>query len=129
MNPHDDPNETELRRLFAERQQRDEAAAPRYAQRTKRPARTRSERWRRASAPWAAWAAATLLLFALGVGIVWKIRSSANPSRFPADDLPTFETWKAPTDFLLAVPGGEWLDSTPAFPDPDLIPSAHPRRL
>jgi hypothetical protein len=129
MNPHDDPHETALRRLFAAREQRDEAAAPGYEQRTKRPARARSKRWRRVSAPWAPWAAATLLFLALGVGIVWKVRSGADPSRVPADDSPTLETWKPPTDFLLAVPGGELLDSTPAFPDPDLIPSTHPRRL
>jgi hypothetical protein len=129
MNSHDDPHETELRRLFAEREQRDEAASPSYAQLTNRSTRARAERGWRASAPWAPWAAATLLLLALGMGIVWKVRSGADPSRFPAYDLPTFETWKPPTDFLLAVPGGELLDSTPAFPDPDLIPSTHPRRL
>ncbi len=130
MNPHDDPKEAELRRLFAERQQRDEAAAPRYEQRTKRTTRARTERWRRLSARLAPWAAATVLLLALVVvEIVWKVRSVADPSRFPADDVPTFETWKPPTDFLLAIPGGEMLDSTPSFPDPNLIPSAHPRRL
>ena len=145
--PDDDPQETELRQLFAARQQRDEAASPSYERLRNRPARARSTRrrsWWLAPAPWAAMGALLLALVALGV--IWRTW----PRSAPAPDLPareqlTLETWKAPTDFLLAVPGGELVDSTPAFPDPDLpvlpslstspsgsgpeIPSSHSRRL
>jgi hypothetical protein len=37
---------------------------------------------------------------------------------FSTPEQPRLSTWKAPTDFLLDVPGGALLNSTPAFPDP-----------
>lgn len=124
MNPHggdptnrpaDDPREAELRRLFATRERRDEALAPRLERLLSRPAGARSGRW------WQVPAAAALLLALVVLGIVWRAHSGAAPSRaLAAPDQPTLATWKAPTDFLLAVPGGELLDSTPAFPDPNL---------
>jgi hypothetical protein len=112
MNPHDDPREAELHQLFAARERRDEAAAPGFERLLGRPARARVGRW-----SWAA--AAALLLVLIAVGIVWRARSSETPPRtaaIPAQ--PTLATWKAPTDFLLNVPGGELLNSTPRFPDP-----------
>ena len=104
MNPHDDPHETELRRLFAERERRDEAAAPSYERVVHRPARARHGRRRLALA---SCAAGVLLLTLLAV---WRGRSGVAPE-------PALSTWKAPTDFLLAVPGNELLNSTPSFPD------------
>jgi hypothetical protein len=112
MNPNDDPEETELRRLFAERQRRDESAAPSYERVLHRPARARHGRRRLALA---SCAAGVLLLVLLAV---WKHRPEAQDLATP--DPSTLTTWKAPTDFLLAVPGGELLNSTPTFPDPDL---------
>lgn len=112
MNPQDDPRETGLPAIFAARQRRDEAAAPGFERLLHRPARARGGRW--------SWAAAAALLLALiAVGIVWRARSSTSPPRtaaLPAQ--PTLATWKAPTDFLLNVPGGELLNSTPKFSDP-----------
>lgn len=114
--PDDDPQEAELRRLFAERERRDEAASPGYERVVHRPARARDGRRRLALASCAAAAALLLALLA-----VWRDRPGAAPApAFPAPDRPTLATWKAPTDFLLAVPGGALLDSTPAFPDPRL---------
>ena len=109
MNPNDDPRETELRRLFAERQRRDEAASPSYERVVLRPARVRHGRRRLALA---SCAVGVLLLTLLAV---WRERPGA--PALPTPDQPTLATWKAPTDFLLAVPGGELLDSTPSFPD------------
>jgi hypothetical protein len=125
MNPHggdpldrpDDPREAELRRLFAERQRRDEAAAPGYERLLHRPAHARHGGWRLSPARWAA---AGILLFVLvALALLWRAQPGTAPPAL-SPDLPTLETWKAPTDFLLSVPGGELLDSTPAFPDPDL---------
>jgi hypothetical protein len=115
MKPQDNdllnsPDEAALQRLFTERERRDEAASPSYERVVHRPARA-GKGWR--------WVPATVgfLFFALvALGIVWRLRPA--PSLSP--DQPTLATWKAPTDFLLAVPGGELLDSTPAFPDPKL---------
>jgi len=104
MNPNDDPHETELRRLFAERQRRDEAASPTYERVVLRPARARHGRRRLALA---SCAAGILLLTLLAV---WRDRPGVAPA-------PALSTWKAPTDFLLAVPGSELLNSTPTFPD------------
>jgi hypothetical protein len=130
--PDDDVREAELRRLFAERRQRDEAASPGYERLRNRPARARGGRWW-TPVPWAG----ALLLLAVVLAVVWRLGSA--PPRVPPGGRPTIETWKAPTDFLLAVPGGELLDSTPTFPDPNLptlqggsgsrIPSSSPRRL
>jgi hypothetical protein len=119
MNPHDsDPDESVLERLFTARERRDEAAAPSVARVLRRPARgVRGGRWVPATVG--------LLLLAL---IFFGIIDKHHPE--PA---PTLATWKAPTDFLLNVPGGELLDSTPAFPSPNLpLPAAAnslPRRL
>jgi hypothetical protein len=120
MNPHDsDPDESVLQRLFTARGQRDEAASPGFARVLRRPAR--------AGAGGSRWVPATvgILLLALAVsGIVGR--------RHP-EPAPTLANWKAPTDFLLNVPGGELLDSTPAFPSRSLpLPAAsnsQPRRL
>jgi len=112
MTSNDDPREEELRRLFAARQRREEAAAPSYERVIHRPARVRHGRRRLALA-------SCVLLLALLV--VWRGRPEA--PKLAAPDQPTITTWKAPTDFLLAVPGGELLNSIPTFPDPD------PRRL
>lgn len=115
MKPHD---EDPLDGLFAARERRDEAASPSFARVLRRPARgAGGRRWMPA--------AVGVLLLALAVfGIV----SSRHPE--PA---PTLADWKAPTDFLLNVPGGDLLDSTPSFPSRDLpLPAAansQPRRL
>jgi hypothetical protein len=112
MNPQDDPNKAELRQLFAARQRRDEDAAPGFERLLRRPARARVGRW-----SWAA--AAALLLILIAGGIVWRARFGETPPRTAAiPGQPTLATWKAPTDFLLNVPGGELLSSTPRFPDP-----------
>jgi hypothetical protein len=118
MKPQDnDPlnsqDEAALQRLFTERERRDEAASPRYERIVRRPARAASGR---------RWVPATVGIFLLALvvlGIVWRHHQPA-PSPALSPDRPTLTTWKAPTDFLLAVPGGELLDSTPAFPDPNL---------
>ncbi len=113
----DDPREAELRRLFAARERRDEASAPGFERLLSRPAGVRhGRRW---LAP-AAWAAAALIAL-VALGIVWRAQPGAAPSRaLAAPDQSALATWRAPTDFLLAVPGGELLDSTPTFPDPNL---------
>ncbi len=113
MKPHDgDPDEAALQRLFKARERRDEAAAPGFERVAHRPARAGA-----AGGGWRVPATAGVLLLAIVVaGLVWRLHSGPAPSRSP--EPPTFATWKAPTDFLLAVPGGELLDSTPAFPDP-----------
>jgi hypothetical protein len=120
MNPHGgDPREAELRELFAERERRDEAASPSYERVVHRPAGApRNGRRRLAPAAWALTGALLLALVALE--IVWRAHPGSVPSPALSPDQPTLATWKAPTDFLLSVPGGELLDSTPAFPDPDL---------
>lgn len=102
MNPDDDLHETELRRLFAERQRRDEAASPGYERVIHGQARVRGGGRRLVLAACAA--AGFVLVVLLTV--------------FSTPDQPTLSTWKAPTDFLLDVPGGALLNSTPAFPDP-----------
>lgn len=113
MKPQDtDPDEAALQQLFTERERRDEAASPGYEWMVRRPARAAGRR---------RWVPATVgfLFFALvALGIVWRLRPAPAPSLSP--DQPTLTTWKAPTDFLLAVPGGELLDSTPAFPSHNL---------
>jgi hypothetical protein len=122
MNPHDsDPDESVLERLFTARERRDEAAAPSFARGLRRPARgVRGWRWVPATV-------GLLLLALIVAGIVGRRHLE------PAAPAPTLATWKAPTDFLLNVPGGELLDSTPAFPSPNLpLPAAansQPRRL
>jgi hypothetical protein len=109
MKPQDgDPDEKLLQRLFTARERRDEAASPGYERVVHRPARAAGGR-RRAPA-----AVGALLLALVIVGIVWRrLPKPAGPAPSPS-----LATWKAPTDFLLTVPGGELLDSTPAFPDP-----------
>jgi hypothetical protein len=112
MTPQDDPREAGLRQLFSARKRRDEDAAPEFERLLRRPARARVGQW-----SWAA--AAALLLVLVAVGIVWRARSGETPPRTAAVPAqPTLATWKAPTDFLLNVPGGELLNSTPAFSDP-----------
>jgi len=133
MNPHgndhrhppgDELREEELRRLFTERERRDEASAPGYERLRRRPAglarpaRAASQRW------WAAptsWAAAGAVLALIVLMVLWRVQPGARPTApLPYPEPPTLETWRAPTDFLLSVPGGELLDSTPALPDPNL---------
>jgi hypothetical protein len=107
-----DSDETSLHRLFAERERRDEATSPSYERVIRRPAPAVSGR---------RWVPATVGIFLLAlaaVGILWLRHPAPSPSLSP--ERPTLTTWKAPTDFLLAVPGGELLDSTPAFPDLNL---------
>lgn len=134
MNPHggnptnrpdDDPREAELRRTFAARKRRDEDAAPGFERLLSRPAGARSGRWWQAPP---AWAAAALLLALIALGIVWRVQPGAAPRALAIPGQPTLATWKAPTDFLLNVPGGELLNSTPRFPDPNLpaLPSGTP---
>lgn len=114
--PLGQPDDPRLGPLFALRGRRDEAAAPAYERLLHQPPRPRRG-W---VAP-ARWAAVGALLLALAaLGIVWWTRPGAAPTPAPPESL-ALATWKAPTDFLLAVPGGELLDSTPAFPDPRLL--------
>lgn len=110
MKPHDgDRDEAALQRLFSARESRDEAAAPGFERVVQRPLRVRGGR----RIP----AVAGVLLLAIAVaGIVWKLHPG--PAQTQSLKPPTLASWKAPTDFLLAVPGGELIDSTPAFPDP-----------
>jgi hypothetical protein len=109
MKPQDgDRDEAALQRLFSARERRDEAAAPGYERVVHRPARGGAGGWRVPAT------AGVLLLIALG--IVWMRQPAPSPALPPSGS--TLATWKAPTDFLLTVPGGELLDSTPAFPDP-----------
>jgi len=103
-----DQDEAAFRQLFTERERRDEAASPSYERVVRRPARAARGWWR---VP----ATVGIFLLALAVGILWWRQPTAL-----SPEQPTLATWKAPTDFLLAVPGGELLDSTPAFPDPNL---------
>ena len=118
MNRNDDDP---LDGLFAAREHRDEAASPSFERVLRRPVRD----VRGAAGRWWRPAAVGALLLALAVfGIV--------RSRHP-EPVPTLADWKAPTDFLLNVPGGELLDSTPAFPSRNLpLPTdsvSRPRRL
>ncbi len=112
MKSHDgDPDEAALQRLFSARESRDEAAAPGFERVVQRPLRAGGGR----RIP----AAAGVLLLAIVVGVLWKLHSGPTPSRSPRSlEGPTLASWKAPTDFLLTVPGGELINSTPAFPDP-----------
>jgi hypothetical protein len=118
MNPHDDDP---LAGLFASRERRDEAASPGFARVLRRPVRG-VRGWR-----WAPAAVGALLLALIVFGIIGR---RWHPASEPA---PTLANWKAPTDFLLDVPGGELLGSTPTFPSRDLpMPAAsnsQPRRL
>jgi hypothetical protein len=127
MNPRgndssDSSDAAALQRLFSERQRRDEAAAPGFERVVHRPARgAGAGGWRRVPA------SAGLLLLALVLavaGIVWRQLPGPAPLPAASADRPTLAsgsaTWKAPTDFLLAVPGRELLDSTPSFPDPQI---------
>jgi hypothetical protein len=110
MTPQDDPRDAEIRRLFAARGRRDEDAAPGFERLLRRPAHVgRAGRW--------SWAAAALLLVLIGGGIAWRVRTGTQS--LESSGQPTLATWKAPTDFLLNVPGGELLSSTPRFPDPN----------
>ena len=113
MKPHDDdPDEAALQRLFSARESRDEAAAPGFERVVQRP----SPRRRRTADPGCRGRAPG---GDRRRGIVWKLHSGPAPSRPPrSPEGPTLASWKAPTDFLLTVPGGELIDSTPAFPDP-----------
>jgi hypothetical protein len=119
MKPQDtDPEEAALHQLFAERERRDEAVSPRYERVVHRPARAASG-WRRVPAT-----VGFLLLALVALGIVWRHRQPDPPPSL-SPGRATLTSWKAPTDFLLAVPGGELLDSTPTFPDPNLPASPH----
>jgi hypothetical protein len=114
MKPQDgNPDEAALQRLLSARERRDEAAAPGYERVVHRPARAGGGGWRVPAT------AGVLLLALIASGIlaiVWTRHSGPSPALSPSGS--TLATWKAPTDFLLTVPGGELLDSTPAFPDP-----------
>ena len=122
MNPHDDdPLAPSLDELFAARERRDEAASPSFARVLRRPAR--------GAGGWQ-WVPATVGLLLLALIVFGIIGRRWHPAPEP---VPTLADWKAPTDFLLNVPGGELLDSTPSFPSRDLpLPAtanSQPRRL
>ena len=101
--PDDAPD---LRRAFAELRASDAASAPPYEQ-----VRARVSRRRPRLAPWPALVVAGALAAAVISGLA--VRRRPEPTPLPA--APSFEAWTAPTDFLLATPGREIVETVPAI--------------
>lgn len=106
-------DDSDLRKLFQEARETDEASAPDF-QRIRRhaaegQATSRRLRWGLIALP----AAAAL---AVGLGLLVAGRGSDTPSReaVPSEvSALTLDEWTAPTDFLLETPGRELLGQFP----------------
>lgn len=120
MSPQDDG--PELQDLFAARRRRDESGAPPFQHVLRRAKSPEASRKARAllRPRFLAVGAVLCLLCGLAVWAGYRWRHSGAPLGAPP---PSLTAWKAPTDFLLEVPGGALLDSTPVLVDPRL-PSA-----
>jgi hypothetical protein len=126
MSPQDD--DPDLQRLFAARRRRDESGAPPF-QRVLRPVFQRAAReGKRRRRRTALRPAIAVALCALCLLAVWAARRWRGPLGVPGATLPTLEAWRAPTDFLLAVPGKAILDSTPSLSDSRLPAAPNPNR-
>lgn len=106
---------SDLRKLFQQAREADEASAPDFRGIRSRAARgqaTRRLRWGRIAFP----ASAAL---AIGLGLLVAGRDShtssrsAVPSEISEASALTLDEWTAPTDFLLETPGRELLGSFP----------------
>lgn len=102
-------DDSRLRDLFREAREADEASAPVFRAIPRR--RPISRRWPEYMT--ASLVAALALVVAL---LVWpKVDTSPREPTPTAADVPRFEEWTAPTDFLLETPGRELLSSTPVI--------------
>lgn len=125
-------DDSDLRRLFEEAREADEASAPDFRRTRHRAAEgqatSRRPRWGLIALP----AAAAL---AVGLGLLLAGRGSDMPSREavpPEVSALTLDEWTAPTDFLLETPGRELLGSFPpigaSIPDVSVTdPSTKPK--
>ena len=86
-------NDASLRDAFAELRAQETARAPRFDRLWRPPAARR---------PLVAWTFAVMILIVASL-MLWPRRS----------EKPSITAWHAPTDFLLATPGRELLQSTP----------------
>lgn len=102
----------DLRRLFRERRDADEAGAPPFS-RVRRPAAARGRRSSRRLI-----AAPAIAVVAVVLAVLLLREENAPKSPGPEAvasraSSATWEDWTAPTDFLLEIPGRELLASTP----------------
>lgn len=102
--------ERELRRLFQQLRQRDEASAPSFREALDRPPR-KALSLRLA-------VAAVAVFAAVAVWTILPIRRPS-PARGPRVTA-TISEWKSPTASLLRAPGSELLDSVPSIGEPEL---------
>lgn len=103
--------ESELHRLFRELRHADEASAPSFRQVRARARAHDSGPYRRPLF-FAVALAAFFGTLSLALLLLPRQRREARP---PVS-LASLEEWKAPTDFLLEIPGRELLESTPSIP-------------
>jgi len=105
-------DDRDLRRLFRERRDTDEAGAPPFS-RVRRSEAARVRRSNRRSIAIPAIAAVAVVL------AVILLREETTPKSLRPEAVasgassPRWEDWTAPTDFLLEIPGRELLASTP----------------
>lgn len=102
--------ERRLRELFESARRRDEASAPRFQEVLRRERPTE----RAVRIPLAARVAAIAIVLAL-IGLLAVSRRVARPTGDPsvAGELLSSGRWSGPTDFLLATPGRDLIQSTP----------------
>ena len=106
-------DDSDLRKLFQEAREADEASATDFQRIRRRPAegQARSPRFR-----WGLIALPAAAALAVGLGLLVAGRGSDPPSReaVPSEvSALTLDEWTAPTDFLLETPGRELLGSFP----------------
>lgn len=102
-------DDSRLRDLFREAREADEGSAPVFPVIPRR--RMIYRRWPEVLT------ASLVAAFALVVMLLWPKAAERLPSEPTptAADVPRFEEWTAPTDFLLETPGRELLSSTPVI--------------
>ena len=100
------PDDSELRRRFAQLRESDRERTPGFAQ-TCSATRAR----RRGPTAFRVWPLAAGLVTAAALAAVWL-----TPTRTPPAPLaPAIADWRAPTDFLLRTPGGDVLGAMPVL--------------
>lgn len=101
-------DDSRLRELFREAREADEGSAPVFPVIPRR--RMIYRRWPEVLT------ASLVAAFALVVTLLWPKAAERLPSEpTTVADVPRFEEWTAPTDFLLETPGRELLSSTPVI--------------
>lgn len=121
-------DDSDLRRLFREAREADEASAPAFEKiRRAVPRHATDRQWR-----WGLVALPAAAALALAVTLLFRQAGPEKPGEAVRTEanVPTLDEWTAPTDFLLETPGSELLGSTPHIGEaiPDLSVSEPPTR-